>query len=88
MDERAETQEPDGGRGSPPSPPLSATGPVADLGSYSDYSRYIERGGELVKHKKSQNNFPARLHRLLSEQNGNVLVWLVGHPESRRILFP
>ena len=73
-----------------PDSPLSATGPDdVDVGrSYSDYSRYIEQGGKLVKHKKSKNNFPARLHRLLSEQNCNVVVWLVGRPESRRILFP
>ncbi|KAL3823653.1 hypothetical protein ACHAXA_009758 [Cyclostephanos tholiformis] len=34
--------------------------------TYRDFSRYVEEGGELVKHKKSGNNFPARLHRLLS----------------------
>ena len=81
MDVRGDPQQPDS--------PLSANGPDVDPHSYSDYSRYVERGGELVKKKNSHNNFPARLHRILSGENcDDVVVWLVGHPESRRTLFP
>lgn len=36
--------------------------------TYRDFSHYIEEGGELVKHKKSTNNFPARLHRMLENE--------------------
>ncbi|EJK74037.1 hypothetical protein THAOC_04313 [Thalassiosira oceanica] len=36
--------------------------------TYRDFSHYIEEGGELVKHKKCTNNFPARLHRMLENE--------------------
>ena len=50
-------------------------------GIYRDYSRYLERGGELVAHKKSTNNFPARLHRMLSDdQHSDVISWMVSAP--------
>ena len=46
--------------------------------TYRDYSRYIEDGGELIRHKKSNNNFTARLHRVLSDpQNSAVITWMV-----------
>ena len=46
--------------------------------TYRDYSRYVKDGGELLKHKKSGNNFPARLHRVLSdEENADVITWMV-----------
>lgn len=45
--------------------------------TYRDYSRYVKDGGELLKHKKSGNNFPARLHRVLSdEENADVITWM------------
>ena len=46
--------------------------------TYRDYSRYVEEGGELIKHKKSGNNFPARLHAMLSnEENSDAITWMV-----------
>jgi hypothetical protein len=48
--------------------------------TYRDFSRYVEEGGELVKHKKSGNNFPARLHKILSASDpghSDVITWMV-----------
>ena len=46
--------------------------------TYHDFSNYIIEGGELTKHKKSDNNFPARLHKLISDVNSNdVITWMV-----------
>ena len=45
--------------------------------TYHDFSNYIIEGGELTKHKKSHNNFPARLHRLLSSGHDDVITWMV-----------
>lgn len=45
--------------------------------TYRDFSRYEEEGGQLTKHKKSGNNFPARLHRMLSDpQNFHAVAWM------------
>ena len=53
--------------------------------TYRDFSHYIEEGGELVKHKKSSNNFPARLHRMLSkeEHSGEEVHRLICSPSTR-----
>ena len=46
--------------------------------SYHDYSTYIQDGGKIVKHKKSERNFPARLHTILSdEQYAHIISWMV-----------
>jgi hypothetical protein len=46
--------------------------------TYSDFSRYIEEGGQLCKHKKSGNNFPARLHKILSDaEHSHLITWMV-----------
>ena len=46
--------------------------------TYHDYSQYINEGGVLTKHKKSHNNFPRRLHTLISEHdNSGVITWMV-----------
>ena len=46
--------------------------------SYRDYSQYIQSGGEIIKHKKSTNNFPARLHRMLSDEgHSDIITWMV-----------
>ena len=46
--------------------------------TYRDYSTYVQEGGELVKHKKSGNNFPARLHEVVSkEANSHAIAWMV-----------
>ena len=52
--------------------------------TYHDFSTYIIEGGELTKHKKSDNNFPARLHKLVSDGHSNdVITWMV----SRCLLY-
>ncbi|KAL7542372.1 hypothetical protein ACHAWF_007162 [Thalassiosira exigua] len=46
--------------------------------TYREFSRYEEEGGKMIKHKKSTNNFPARLHRMLSDgSNSHAIVWMV-----------
>jgi hypothetical protein len=45
---------------------------------YQDFSTYIEDGGKIEKHKKSDRNFPARLHAMLSdEQYSHIISWMV-----------
>lgn len=54
--------------------------------TYRDFSRYVEDGGELIKHKKSGNNFPARLHQILSEPlYANIITWMP-HGRAWRLL--
>lgn len=46
--------------------------------TYQDFSRYLEEGGQLYKHKKSGNNFPARLHKILSDaEYSHLITWMV-----------
>lgn len=46
--------------------------------TYHDFSNYIKEGGKLKKHKKSESNFPARLHAMLSdEQYSHIITWMV-----------
>lgn len=53
--------------------------------TYRDFSQYISSGGELIKHKKSDANFPAKLQVLLSdEKNADVITWMVS---SSRLSF-
>eukprot|EP00580_Thalassiosira_gravida_P005030 CAMPEP_0201654638 /NCGR_PEP_ID=MMETSP0493-20130528/45604_1 /ASSEMBLY_ACC=CAM_ASM_000838 /TAXON_ID=420259 /ORGANISM="Thalassiosira gravida, Strain GMp14c1" /LENGTH=101 /DNA_ID=CAMNT_0048131203 /DNA_START=86 /DNA_END=388 /DNA_ORIENTATION=- len=45
--------------------------------TYRDFSKYIENGGKLIKHKKSEANFPAKLHKMLAEPaNSHVITWM------------
>ena len=45
--------------------------------SYLDYSSYIEDGGTVERHKKSDRNFPALLHSILSdEQYSHMITWM------------
>ncbi|KAK1740863.1 heat shock factor family protein [Skeletonema marinoi] len=45
--------------------------------TYRDFSTHIEEGGKIQKHKKSDNNFPARLHAMLSnEQYSHIIAWM------------
>ena len=54
--------------------------------TYRDFSQYISSGGELIKHKKSDANFPAKLQVLLSdEKNADVITWMVS--SSRLVLI-
>jgi hypothetical protein len=53
--------------------------------TYTDYSTYIKEGGALEKHKKSERNFPARLHAMLSdEQYSHIISWMP-HGRSWRV---
>lgn len=46
--------------------------------TYRDFSRYLEEGGELIRHKKCEANFPAKLHRMVSEpRNSQAITWMV-----------
>jgi hypothetical protein len=46
--------------------------------SYHDFSRYIQQGGEVPKHKKAGSNFPARLHHMLADpNNSHIIAWMV-----------
>lgn len=46
--------------------------------TYRDLSRYLQRGGEVAKHKKSGSNFPAKLHLMLSEHEfSRIILWMV-----------
>ena len=46
--------------------------------TYHDFSTYIEDGGKIEKHKKSESNFPARLYAILcDEQYSHIISWLV-----------
>lgn len=64
---------------------MEQSGQMVDC-NYRDYSRYLERGGELIAHKKSTNNFPSKLHRMLSdEQHSDVISWMVSEPTVNRI---
>ena len=57
--------------------------------TYHDFSRYIEEGGELCKHKKSGNNFPARLHKILSESEySHLITWMVSVSMARDFVNP
>lgn len=45
--------------------------------TYREFSTYIERGGRIDKHKKSDRNFPALLHIMLSdEQYSHIISWM------------
>ena len=45
--------------------------------TYREFSNYIEKGGKIEKHKKSESNFPARLHEILSdEQYSHLISWM------------
>ncbi len=45
--------------------------------TYRDFSTYIKEGNRIEKHKKSDRNFPARLHAILSdEQYAHVISWM------------
>jgi len=47
------------------------------MSSYRDYSTYLLNGGELIKHKKSDRNFPVKLHRIVSDpMNAHIITWL------------
>mmetsp|Transcript_13388 Transcript_13388/g.20050 ORF Transcript_13388/g.20050 Transcript_13388/m.20050 type:complete len:484 (-) Transcript_13388:772-2223(-) len=45
--------------------------------TYRDFSTHIKEGKRIEKHKKSDRNFPARLHVILSnEQYSHIISWM------------
>ena len=45
--------------------------------TYHDFAAYLKDGGTIEKHKKSDRNFPARLHAILSdEQYSHIIAWM------------
>lgn len=57
--------------------------------TYHDYSTFIKDGGVIKKHKKSERNFPARLHAMLSnEQYSHIITWMVSIEHIWFIFWP
>lgn len=48
--------------------------------TYRDFSSFIKDGGKILRHKKSESNFPARLHAMLSnEEYSHIISWMVSY---------
>ena len=48
--------------------------------TYRDFSTYIKDGGKVLRHKKSESNFPARLHAMLSDEKyTHMISWMVSY---------
>jgi len=46
--------------------------------TYRDFSTYLDDGGRLFKHKKCYKNFPAQLHKILSDpEHSEIITWMV-----------
>jgi hypothetical protein len=57
--------------------------------TYQDFSRYLQQGGEIPKHKKSGSNFPARLHHMLEDpNNSHIIAWMVTFCYLAKMLYP
>ena len=45
--------------------------------TYRDFSQYLAKGGQVVSHKKSEKNFPKKLHQMLSNRElSHVITWM------------
>mmetsp|Transcript_40922 Transcript_40922/g.87162 ORF Transcript_40922/g.87162 Transcript_40922/m.87162 type:complete len:465 (-) Transcript_40922:180-1574(-) len=54
--------------------------------TYHDFSLYLREGGEIIKHKKCESNFPAKLHGVLSDPlYSHVIAWM-SHGRAWRIV--
>jgi len=68
--------------------PMPSVFPRYTVHTYHDYSTFIKDGGVITKHKKSERNFPARLHSILSnEQYSHIISWMVSNPINIKIKF-
>ena len=48
--------------------------------TYRDFSRFTDGGGQLIKHKKSEANFPAKLHKMVSDpRHSRIITWMVSY---------
>jgi len=46
--------------------------------TYTDLSRYLQEGRKVSKPKKAGRNFPAKLHRMVSEPRfSHIITWMV-----------
>ena len=47
--------------------------------TYHNFSKFFEAGGEVFRHKKAGKNFPAMLHKILSEETkySHIITWMV-----------
>lgn len=54
--------------------------------TYRDYSTYIQNGGQLIKHKKSDKNFPVKMHRILSNPMYSHIITWMPHGRAFKIL--
>lgn len=54
--------------------------------TYRDFSRYLHYGGQIEKHKKSDANFPAKLHQMLSEPKLSHIITWMPHGRAWKIL--
>ena len=74
----AEAEHPHGSNFNAPVPNVF---PRYTVHTYQDYSTFIKEGGVITKHKKSNRNFPARLHAILSnDQYSHIISWRVSNP--------
>ncbi|KAL7494182.1 hypothetical protein ACHAWT_002905 [Skeletonema menzelii] len=45
--------------------------------TYHDFAAYLKAGGRIEKHKKSDRNFPARLHAILADERyAHIITWM------------
>mmetsp|Transcript_32826 Transcript_32826/g.73820 ORF Transcript_32826/g.73820 Transcript_32826/m.73820 type:complete len:376 (+) Transcript_32826:105-1232(+) len=54
--------------------------------TYRDYSTYLQNGGQLIKHKKSDKNFPVKMHRILSNPMYSHIITWMPHGRAFKIL--
>lgn len=54
--------------------------------TYYDFSLFMEKGGQLPNQKKSGNNFPSNLHRILSDENFSDIITWMPHGRTLKIL--
>ena len=77
----ATKQRPPQGSNSNFNAPVPNVFPRYTVHTYHDYSTFIKEGGVIKKHKKSNRNFPARLHAILSnDQYSHIISWMVSNP--------
>mmetsp|Transcript_14882 Transcript_14882/g.34065 ORF Transcript_14882/g.34065 Transcript_14882/m.34065 type:complete len:410 (-) Transcript_14882:20-1249(-) len=54
--------------------------------AYRDYSTYLQNGGELITHKKSDRNFPVKLHRIVSDPLNSLVITWMPHGRAFKVL--
>ncbi|EJK66076.1 hypothetical protein THAOC_13021 [Thalassiosira oceanica] len=54
--------------------------------AYRDYGTYLQNGGELITHKKSDRNFPVKLHRIVSDPLNSLIITWMPHGRAFKVL--